>query len=294
MLADWFDRYLKNEPHRGRRVKPLQIAASCRTLRTAPNIPANGVLSHETTRLPQTNDSGRRGPGRRHGPGHPRRPRQERQQKPHHRHRRLSLRVHPQLGRAAQPHPLGDDARRHHRRRRVSSTSSIRGTAARRWTPSSSSIPRASIVRSFGKGYYPGGHGIDIRKEGGEQFLYLCDIDHRQVIKTNLKGEEVWKLSYPMESGVYKRVKQYQSDQRRLRPGRRLLRRRRLRLQLHPSVRQERQVGPHLGRHGNEPRQDADAAWHVAGRSARPQAVAGRRRSRQRAACNTSRWTAST
>ena len=69
--------------------------------------------------------------------------------------------------------------------------------------------PKGKYVRSFGKGYYPGGHGIDIRKEGGEQFLYLCDIFHRQVIKTNLKGEEVWKLCYPIEAGVYKRVNQY-------------------------------------------------------------------------------------
>src|SRR5262249_51044321 len=35
------------------------------------------------------------------------------------------------------------------------------------------------FVRSFGKDIYPGGHGIDIRKEGGEQFLYLCDRHHR-------------------------------------------------------------------------------------------------------------------
>jgi hypothetical protein len=65
------------------------------------------------------------------------------------------------------------------------------------------------FVRSFGKGYYPGGHGIDIRKEGGEQFLYLCDIHNRQVIKTNLKGEEVWKLDYPKEPNVYKNKEGY-------------------------------------------------------------------------------------
>ncbi|HEY7308176.1 MAG TPA: twin-arginine translocation signal domain-containing protein [Gemmataceae bacterium] len=69
--------------------------------------------------------------------------------------------------------------------------------------------PKGKYVRSFGKGYYPGGHGIDVRKEGGEQFLYLCDIHNRQVIKTNLKGEEVWKLCYPIEAGVYSRVNQY-------------------------------------------------------------------------------------
>jgi hypothetical protein len=60
------------------------------------------------------------------------------------------------------------------------------------------------FVRSWGKEYYPGGHGIDIRKEGKEQFLYLSDIHHRQVVKTNLKGEVVWKLDYPQEPKVYK------------------------------------------------------------------------------------------
>jgi TAT (twin-arginine translocation) pathway signal sequence len=65
------------------------------------------------------------------------------------------------------------------------------------------------FVRSFGKDYYPGGHGIDLRKEGGQEFLYLSDIYHRQVIKTDLKGEEVWKLCYPLEAHVYDRVKQF-------------------------------------------------------------------------------------
>ncbi len=64
--------------------------------------------------------------------------------------------------------------------------------------------PKGKYVRSFAKDIYPGGHGIDIRKEHGEEFIYMCDIDHRQVVKTNLKGEVVWKLSYPKESGVYK------------------------------------------------------------------------------------------
>jgi hypothetical protein len=69
--------------------------------------------------------------------------------------------------------------------------------------------PKGKFVRSFGKDYYPGGHGIDLRKEGSEEYLYLSDIHRRQVIKTTLKGEEVWKLCYPMEAGVYQRVAQY-------------------------------------------------------------------------------------
>jgi TAT (twin-arginine translocation) pathway-exported protein len=69
--------------------------------------------------------------------------------------------------------------------------------------------PSGKFVRSFGKEYYPGGHGIDIRKEGKEEFLYLSDIHNRQVVKTNLKGEVVWKLSYPLEAKVYQKLDQY-------------------------------------------------------------------------------------
>ena len=59
------------------------------------------------------------------------------------------------------------------------------------------------FVRSFGKEYYPGGHGIDMRREGGEEFLYLCDVFHCEVIKTNLMGEHVWKFGTPQEPDVY-------------------------------------------------------------------------------------------
>lgn len=62
------------------------------------------------------------------------------------------------------------------------------------------------FVRSFGKEYHGGGHGIDLREENGEEFLYLSDTHNRQVVKTNLKGEHVWELSYPKEANVYQSV----------------------------------------------------------------------------------------
>lgn len=64
-------------------------------------------------------------------------------------------------------------------------------------------------VRSFGKEYHLGGHGIDIRKEGNEEFLYLCDVNRREVVKTTLAGEQVWKMCYPFESGKYRKVAQF-------------------------------------------------------------------------------------
>ena len=69
--------------------------------------------------------------------------------------------------------------------------------------------PAGKFVRSFGKEFHGGGHGIDIRNDGGEEFLYLCDIKNRQVVKTNLRGEQVWKLSYPTEPGVYQSLEQF-------------------------------------------------------------------------------------
>lgn len=63
--------------------------------------------------------------------------------------------------------------------------------------------PEGKFVRSFGKEYHGGGHGLDLRKEGGQEFLYLCDIKNCWVVKTDLKGNVVWKFGTPKEPGVY-------------------------------------------------------------------------------------------
>ncbi len=69
--------------------------------------------------------------------------------------------------------------------------------------------PHGKFVRSFGKEYYPGGHGIDLRKESGTEYLYLSDVHNRQVVKTTLAGEVVWKKGFPEEPGVYKKAEEY-------------------------------------------------------------------------------------
>lgn len=69
--------------------------------------------------------------------------------------------------------------------------------------------PDGKTVRSFGKEYCGGGHGIDIRKDGGEEFLYLCDTFHRFVRKTTKTGEVVWSMDFPKEPGVYQDAKGY-------------------------------------------------------------------------------------
>lgn len=59
------------------------------------------------------------------------------------------------------------------------------------------------FVRSWGSEFKGGAHGLHIRKEGREEFLYLCDTVRAVVVKTTLKGEEVFKLGYPKESPEY-------------------------------------------------------------------------------------------
>jgi hypothetical protein len=57
-------------------------------------------------------------------------------------------------------------------------------------------------VRSFGKEFHGGGHGIDIRRDNGEEFLYLCD-NKGYIAKSTLRGEIVWKHTAP-EIDVYR------------------------------------------------------------------------------------------
>jgi len=62
---------------------------------------------------------------------------------------------------------------------------------------------KGKFMKSWGSQFVGGGHGLDLRKEGGQEFLYHCDTNHRKVVKTTLDGEVVWEKGAPKESGVY-------------------------------------------------------------------------------------------
>ncbi len=62
---------------------------------------------------------------------------------------------------------------------------------------------QGKFVKSWGKEFRGGAHGLYIRKEGNEEFLYLCDIRRGLVVKTTLEGEELFTLGYPKVSEVY-------------------------------------------------------------------------------------------
>jgi hypothetical protein len=60
------------------------------------------------------------------------------------------------------------------------------------------------FIRAFGAQFQGGGHGIEIRKEGSEEFLYVCGYQQvKAFAKLTPTGEIVWFRKAPMESGAY-------------------------------------------------------------------------------------------
>jgi hypothetical protein len=60
------------------------------------------------------------------------------------------------------------------------------------------------FVRAFGEQFNGGGHGLEIRNEGGQDFLYVCSYhQQRSFAKLDTKGEQLWRKGAPMESGLY-------------------------------------------------------------------------------------------
>lgn len=66
--------------------------------------------------------------------------------------------------------------------------------------------PNGKFVRAFGHQFQGGGHGIEVRKEGNEEFLYICAYQNiKAFAKLTLAGETVWEKYAPMDSGVYRK-----------------------------------------------------------------------------------------
>ena len=69
--------------------------------------------------------------------------------------------------------------------------------------------PDGAFITSWGEAFRGGAHGLDIRREGSDEFLYHCDINRRLVVKTALGGEVLWEKSFPRESGKYESADQW-------------------------------------------------------------------------------------
>lgn len=63
--------------------------------------------------------------------------------------------------------------------------------------------PDGKFVRAFGAEFRGGAHGLDLRMEGGREFLYVTDTVRSLVAKLTLTGETVWSRGYPTEDPFY-------------------------------------------------------------------------------------------
>jgi len=65
---------------------------------------------------------------------------------------------------------------------------------------------KGKFIRAFGSQFQGGGHGIEVRTQGSEQFLYVCAYQQvKSFAKLTLKGETIWEKYAPMDSGVYRK-----------------------------------------------------------------------------------------
>lgn len=52
---------------------------------------------------------------------------------------------------------------------------------------------------------YPGGHGLSLWNANGEEFLFITDVNHGKVFKTDLKGKVLMTIEHPSKSGGYEK-----------------------------------------------------------------------------------------
>jgi len=59
------------------------------------------------------------------------------------------------------------------------------------------------FVRAFGEEFRGGAHGLNLRREGGAETLFHCDINRCKLERTTLDGEVLWQHGYPREDPAY-------------------------------------------------------------------------------------------
>lgn len=64
--------------------------------------------------------------------------------------------------------------------------------------------PDGKFIRAFGSEFQGGGHGLEVREEDNEEFLYVSGYQQvKAIAKLTLQGNIVWWQNAPMQSKVY-------------------------------------------------------------------------------------------
>ncbi len=69
--------------------------------------------------------------------------------------------------------------------------------------------PEGKVLRSWGKDFRGGLHGMCLREEDGKEVLYLAHTGRHEIVKTSIDGEVQWALGWPQASGIYENEGQY-------------------------------------------------------------------------------------
>ncbi|MDR2275940.1 MAG: hypothetical protein LBF27_33850 [Sphingobacterium sp.] len=64
------------------------------------------------------------------------------------------------------------------------------------------------VLESWGH-EFPGGHGLSIHDENGEQFLYITDNEKHQVYKVDLNGNILLTIDAPLGIGLYNKKEEF-------------------------------------------------------------------------------------
>jgi DNA-binding beta-propeller fold protein YncE len=71
------------------------------------------------------------------------------------------------------------------------------------WTPA------GEFVKSWGKEFKGGLHGMAIVTEGDQEFLLMAHTARHEVVKTTLDGQVLWAKGFPETAGIYQKAAQY-------------------------------------------------------------------------------------
>ena len=66
---------------------------------------------------------------------------------------------------------------------------------------------------------FPGGHGLTLFDEGGEEVLFICDPETGRVVKTTLDGNIILELPHPKSSGGYDDTQKYKPTETAIAPN---------------------------------------------------------------------------
>ena len=118
-----------------------------------------------------------------------------------------------------------------------------------------------------------GVHGMKVRKQDGEEFLFIAQNGLKVVAKLKLDGTPVWRIEgHPKVEGMYPEPGSLRPDRCRCRPGWNDLRRRRLRDVADAHLRQRSELREDVRRQGERRTGSSTSAttcWSIPGRMRR-------------------------